>query len=264
MTTSGRKEAVGGDPSSSQTADPGCRSGPVRHLLDQGRWLAGREPAKLAYLLFLAIACWVLFAISDTVLDGKSMRFDPWLLRALRSPGDPSILIGPRWLGIVVRDATALGGFFCLILFTMISAGYLWLDRKRSLALFLVLSAGSGYLASSLLKRFFDRPRPTIVPHLDEVSSSSFPSGHSMNSAVIYLTLGIILAASTQNRIIKRYVIGVALLLTAIVGMSRVFLGVHYPSDVIAGWIVGLIWALGCSVCARALQRLRVVESPDS
>jgi len=213
-------------------------------------------------VLILALAAWIFIELADSVVDGETHRFDPWLLRALRRPDDLSTPIGPHWLQEMARDVTALGGYFCLILFTLMTAGYLWLDKKRHLSEFLLGSAISGYLASTVLKLFFQRPRPDVVPHLAHVISSSFPSGHSMNSAVIYLTLGTLIATSVARKRLKAYVIGVALFLTVTVGVSRVYLGVHYPTDVLAGWLAGLVWAILCSLTARFLQRRGTVEPP--
>jgi len=226
------------------------------------RWLGGFEPVTLFSVLILMLAVWTFIELADSVVDGETHRFDPWLLRALRRPDDLSVPIGPRWLQDVARDATALGGYFCLILFLLMTAGFLWLDKKRHLSEFLLGSAISGYLVSTVLKFFFQRPRPDVVPHLAHVISSSFPSGHSMNSAVIYLTLGTIIATSVARKRLKAYAIGVALFLTVVVGMSRVYLGVHYPTDVLAGWLAGLVWAILCSLIARFLQRRGTVELP--
>lgn len=228
------------------------------------RWLGSFEPITLLSVLVLALAGWGFIELADSVVDGEMHRFDPWLLRVLRRPDNPEIPIGPIWLREMARDVTALGGYFCLILFTLMTAGYLWLDEKHHLSEFLLGSAISGYLVSTALKLFFQRPRPDIVPHLAPVISSSFPSGHSMNSAVIYLTLGTLIATAVSRRRLKAYVIGVALLLTVVVGVSRVYLGVHYPTDVLAGWMAGLVWAIFCSLIAHVLQQRGTVETPDA
>jgi undecaprenyl-diphosphatase len=117
-----------------------------------------------------------------------------------------------------------------------------------------------GTFVSLLLKNLFDRPRPEIVPHLSHVMTSSFPSGHSMLAAVVYLTLGSLLAAVMPTRGLKVYVLAVAVLLTIFVGLSRIYLGVHYPTDVLAGWLAGLTWALVCWLAARWLQRRKIVD----
>jgi|GEM_PF-56639 len=226
------------------------------------RRLGGREPAVLVSVFLLLAAGLAFIKIADAVSDGETHRFDNWVLRELRTPDDPEVPIGPAWLTEVARDVTSLGGYACLILFTLIVAGFLWLNQKKHLTEMLLVSTVSGYLFSTFLKWIFQRPRPEIVPHLSEVISTSFPSGHSMNSAVVYLTLGALVAASVKRRKLKVYVLCVALVLTIAVGLSRVYLGVHYPTDVAAGWMAGLGWALLCLLVARFLQRKGQVESP--
>jgi undecaprenyl-diphosphatase len=113
---------------------------------------------------------------------------------------------------------------------------------------------------TTVLKNWFDRPRPTVVPHLSIVSTSSFPSGHSTLAATIYLTLGALLGRFVRERRLRAYFLIVALVLSLLVGVSRVYMGVHYPTDVFAGWTAGLAWALICRLVARALQQRGAVE----
>ncbi len=171
--------------------------------------------------------------------------------------------IGPPWLQEMGRDATALGGVGWLAFCTGVVAGYLWLDQRRRMMVFLLAAILGGLLVSGGLKQLFNRPRPDVVPHLSHVFTTSFPSGHSLLSAVVYLTLGSLLAASVSRRRLKAYFITVALLLTFFVGISRVYLGVHYPTDVLAGWMAGLIWALMCWMTAHWLQTRGRVEQPQ-
>src|SRR5262249_16044963 len=153
------------------------------------------------------------------------------------------------------RDFSALGGFAVLTLITLAVAGYLLIVRKRHAAILLVVAALGGRLVRHVLKALVDRPRPDVVPHLSHLSSASFPAGRAMLSAVVYLTLGAMLARLVERRRVKTYVLTVAILLTFLVGVSRVFLGVHYPSDVLAGWTAGLVWAVLCWLATRYLQR---------
>ena len=180
---------------------------------------------------------------------------DREVVRALRDPHDPARPLGPHWLPETARDATALGGVPVLMFITCAVAGFLALSGKGR-SLWLVLGATLGGLVVSLvLKEGFARPRPDVVPHLTETLTASFPSGHSMLSAVVYLTLALQVSALLPRRRLKAYVIVIALLLTLLIGLSRVYLGVHYPTDVLAGWSAGLAWALGSALVARALRR---------
>jgi len=158
------------------------------------------------------------------------------------------------------RDITSLGGIVVLGLITGIAAGFLALDGKTRMALFACASVAGGVVASSLLKDIFQRARPEIVPHIVYAANTSFPSGHSMMSAVTYLTLGALLARSHEKKALKVYFLLLAVLLTFMVGVSRLYLGVHWPTDVLAGWIAGAVWALLCWLAARWLQNRKALE----
>lgn len=233
----------------------------VEHFRPVLRWLGGLAPSVLVALAIIVGGTWMFIEIADEVVDGDTGAFDEWLLKALRKPDNLAEPLGPVWVQEMGRDATALGGLGWLIFFTIVIAGYLWLDGKHRLVLFLLLATGSGVVVSQTLKYFFARPRPSIVPHLSHVMTSSFPSGHSLLSAVVYLTLGVILATALPHTRLKVYVLLVAVLMTLIVGASRVYLGVHYPTDVLAGWLAGLVWALVCWLVARQLQRKGKIEA---
>lgn len=226
-------------------------------------WKDWRERADLLVLLsvlVVVVGSWAFLEIADEVTEGDLHHFDHVILRSLRTPDDLHTPIGPSWLKEVMRDLTALGGFAQVLLIIVIVSLYLLLARKYH-ALILVLAATlGGFALSTLLKDFYARPRPDFVPHLTEVSSASFPSGHSMLSAVVYLTLGALLARLVKTRALKLYFLGVALLLTFLVGITRIYLGVHYPTDVLAGWTAGLVWAVGCWLVARFLQHQGAVE----
>ena len=152
-------------------------------------------------------------------------------------------------------DVTALGGPTVLGLTVFAVVGFLVLQGLYRNALFVFLASAGGWLLNDALKEFFARPRPTVVPHLRQVMSLSFPSGHALTSAAVFLTLGALLMRVAERRIVKFYCMFVAMLATLLVGATRVYLGVHYPTDVLAGWLIGLSWALFCWLLERALER---------
>jgi undecaprenyl-diphosphatase len=222
--------------------------------------IGGLDLVLLLAVLVMAAGAWGFIVIADKVVEGQTRATDERILRALRDPANPSDPIGPEWLGEIGRDLTALGGVAVLSLVTTVVVGFL-LIRRTYHAMWLVLVATvGGLILSILLKDYFARPRPNVVPHLDQVQDFSFPSGHSMISAVVYLTLGSLLARLVERPALKIYILSVVILLTVLIGVSRVYMGVHYPSDVLAGWSVGLSWAILCWLAARGLQRQGVVE----
>jgi undecaprenyl-diphosphatase len=213
----------------------------------------------LLTFLGLAIGLLAMFWLGSEVLEGDTFALDKLILRGLRTVGDPGLPIGPVWLKATAIDITALGGVTVLTLITGLVVGYLVAHRKAYVALFVAAAIASGALVSSGLKAFFVRARPEVVPHLVDVSSASFPSGHAMNSAMVYLTLAALVARSQELVTVRLYLLGIAILLTMLVGTTRVYLGVHWPSDVIAGWCIGAIWAVLCSLIAKFLQRRQTI-----
>ncbi|SSC69639.1 unnamed protein product [Ciceribacter sp. T2.26MG-112.2] len=192
--------------------------------------------------------------IADEVSDGETMKIDEAVLMAFRTPGDPTDPIGPAWLEEAARDVTALGSFTVLaILITVVVLHLFLIERKRT-GWFLTASVIGGTLLSSGLKSLFDRPRPDLTG-VARVFTTSFPSGHATVSAVVYLTLGALLAEMTESRGQKILYLGSAVLLTVMVGLSRVYLGVHYPTDVLAGWSIGAGWALACAMLAHLYRQ---------
>lgn len=220
------------------------------------------ELSVLLSVLGVAGALWAFMELADEVREGETHVFDRAILLALRNPENPADPIGPPWFADVARDITALGGHAILTLVTLAVVGFLVMGRKRSAALLVVASIGGGMLLSTLLKLGFERARPDVVPHAVKVYTASFPSGHAMLSAITYLTLGALLARVQQRRRVKAFLLGLAVVLTLAVGTSRVYLGVHWPSDVLAGWCVGAAWAALCWFVALQLQRRGQVERP--
>jgi undecaprenyl-diphosphatase len=211
-------------------------------------------------LIILGLGLCAFIGIADEVMEGDTLRFDRWLLLALRASGDPGDPLGPAWVEEMFRDFTALGGTGVLGLLTVASTGYLWLTGLRRVALFLVLAIVSGLLLSLALKTGFHRSRPDLVSHGAMIYTSSFPSGHSMLSAVVYLTGGALLAVVHAARRVRVYLIGCSILATLLVGVSRVYLGVHWPSDVLAGWAAGAAWAAACWLMAQWFQERGRIE----
>ena len=201
-------------------------------------WLFVGLGACLLLLVFLTLA--------GEVIEGDTQAFDTKILQALRHSDDPSRPIGPPWMEESLLDLTAIGGPTVLGLVVLAVIGFLLLQTRFRTALFVAATWLSGEIVNSAMKHAFNRPRPTIVPHLREVFSTSFPSGHAMESAIVYLTLGTILMRVADSRLTKVYCLGIAVLLTVLVGTSRVYLGVHYPTDVLGGWIIGFVWASIC------------------
>ena len=222
-------------------------------------WLGRHELGTLLAIGGLAAGVWFFAALADEVMEGGTRKFDSTLLLALRRPGDLRPL-GPPALLNAARDITVLGGPTFLTLLTAAVSLFLALDGKKHMAFFVCGSIGSGLLVSNLLKDSFDRPRPDIVPHEVYAASYSFPSGHSMLSALTYLTLGAILARSHEQKLLKAYFLLMAVFLTLLVGVTRVYLGVHWPTDVLAGWTAGAVWAVLCWLLARRLQGRHVLE----
>jgi undecaprenyl-diphosphatase len=222
-------------------------------------WARQRDMLVVS-LVFLACALtYVFFEISEAVAEDEFV-VDKSILLALRNDADPSVPVGPAWLKEVWRDITALGGGIVVGLVGVVVTGYLALLREwRTVAAFAGALIGAG-LGSTILKQLFGRARPDVVEHLVDVSTLSFPSGHSLLSAVAYPTLGVLLARVVKTRSLKLYCMGVALLLMVLVGFSRVYLGVHYPSDVLAGWCLGLAWSIVVWMIVRTLQRKGAIE----
>ena len=219
-----------------------------RRLRDEGGILLAFLALALLALIFLKFA--------SEVAEGETLGFDRAIMQWMRDHAG-----GPA-MRTTMLDITALGGTAVLTIVTVAVAGFLIVVRKSATAGFVAASVIGGTAISFGLKAIFARPRPDLVEHLVYVDTSSFPSGHAMNSAVVYLTLGMLLASTQQRHAPRIYLITIAILLTLAVGISRVYLGVHWPSDVIAGWCVGAVWAGLCALAGQWLQRRHRIEAP--
>ncbi|KEO60760.1 phosphatase PAP2 family protein [Thioclava indica] len=225
-------------------------------FLNLVRWT--RRQVEIVSLVILGIAVasvWALAELTDEVVEGSTRNLDRDILLLLRTPGDLSDPIGPWWFEEMGRDITALGGVAVLMLTTLVVSIFFLLLRRWTSALYILATIGSGVLISSGAKDFFDRPRPDLVPHDAIVHTASFPSGHSMMAAIVYLSLGVLIARVQPRFGLKLYVMSVAIMLTLLVGISRIYMGVHWPTDVAAGWLAGGAWAMICLIVARILAR---------
>jgi undecaprenyl-diphosphatase len=221
------------------------------------RVFARQEIVPIAVLLGIGLPLLAFIGIAEEVGEGEARGFDESLLLALRT-GDPADPIGPRWFETSVMDISALGGFAVLALVTLLAIGYLLAVKRWGSALLLLVATLGGTAISEGLKMGFNRPRPDLVAHIVETTSMSFPSGHAMLSAVTYLTLGALIARAQEQRRLRGYVLGAAILLTLLIGASRVYLGVHWPTDVLAGWCLGAAWALLCWAVSTWLMQDKV------
>lgn len=212
--------------------------------IDYKEILRRPETRIVGALLVMMAGIWAFVEIADAVNDQETSGFDRALMLAMREGPNNAEIAGPFFVEKFATDLTSLGGYPFVVLLTLVVIGYLVLNRHFRHAAEVTLSVAGGAAVVMGLKELFGRARPEIVPPMYDVATWSFPSGHSSTAAVVYLTLGILVARFVNRRRLTLYVICVAFLLTFIVGWSRVALGVHYPTDVLAGWAMGLTWAL--------------------
>lgn len=229
------------------------------------RWIPRRWPelSILVPLILLAGGIWMFMILADEVAEGEPYAIDRAVLMAFRDPVDPLRPLGPRWLAEAMRDLTALGSFLVLGFLTLAAAGYLCLQRLFGLSALVAAAVGGGIGLSAALKSLFERQRPDLIPHDMALYTSSFPSQHSMMAAIVYLTLGALLARTQPTRTLRIYTLLLAVILALSVGLSRLYLGVHWPSDVLAGWSAGAAWAVVCWLIARRLHLHGDVEVDD-
>jgi len=211
--------------------------------------------------LMMMVVGGCVFGLVTAGLNTSSIQsFDDTVIRSLRVSDDLATPIGPDWFKELARDFTALGGYGVLSTITVLVATFLHLERRPARAHFVVITIVAGYSMSMIFKAMIARPRPEIVPWLSHVHSSSFPSGHSMMSAVVYLSLGLMLSDLTARRLVKIFVVVAPLTISAVVGFSRVYMGVHYPTDVVAGWWLGISWSLACWLAVRRWRAFREIR----
>ncbi|GAA0526588.1 undecaprenyl-diphosphatase [Rhizomicrobium palustre] len=215
------------------------------------------EIALLLIWIGLAGAVWVFLKLADEVIEGDLDRFDQSILYAFRVAGDPHQAAGPHWLLESMRDITALGGLTLLSFVTVLGVIVLWAHRQRRQAVIFGICVPLAQLSSGLFKDIYERARPSFAIYGDLPTSMSFPSGHSTVATATYFLLAVIVASLEPRRAMKALAFSVAALLALLIGVSRVYLGVHWPSDVLAGWSLGAAWALFAAILLRMSARLR-------
>ncbi|MDB5570665.1 MAG: phosphoesterase PA-phosphatase related [Hyphomicrobiales bacterium] len=220
------------------------------------------EKRIVVSMALVAAGAGAFVALADEAMEGGTRGFDTRILLALRNAADLSDPIGPEWFEEMMRDFTALGGVGVLTLVSLALMTGLILQGKRHAAVMAIAAIVSGMALSQSLKWGFARPRPDLVPHGARVYTQSFPSGHAMMSAIVYLTWGALLARTQDRLRVKSFIIAVAVCLTLLIGCSRVYLGVHWPTDVLAGWSGGAAWAVACWIVMAWLQQSGSVEEP--
>ena len=197
-----------------------------------------------------------LHIVSETIYEGEGREMDLGILNALRLPGQPGAPIGPAWFTDMARDLTSMGSISVLVFVALVVVGFALVRQRYNAAILIAVALGGGMLMCTWLKDLFERERPPEAYRLVEVINASFPSGHAMLSAVFYLTLAVLVARAQTQKRLKFYVISIAILTTAMVGLTRIYLGVHWTSDVLAGWSVGAAWAVACWLASFAWERL--------
>ena len=208
------------------------------------------------FIILIGTLCFIL--IANEVSEGETKHFDLMILESLRVQGNLHRPIGPEWVELAMRDITSLGGGTVIVIITLVVVGFLFLQKNYNAMWLILITTIGGALVSFGLKELIGRERPPVIFHLVYVNSLSFPSGHSMISAVVYLTQAFLLTRIQEKKSTRVYIISVALILTFVIGISRVYLGVHYPTDVLAGWSIGFAWAFLCWFIVWYMQERRI------
>jgi undecaprenyl-diphosphatase len=215
-----------------------------------------RRYRRAVLAIALLLAAFVLLTV--LVLGGATTGFDHAIMVALRDADGSGI--GPGWLSKAMLNWSALGSGHNVTIIVIVAAlGLLISKRPREAGVVIACSLGTSILVNTL-KPIFERARPSIVQHIDTVTGFSFPSGHTTTATAIYATLGVLVASGVQERRLKIFVFAISAFIPLLVGSTRVFLGVHYPTDVLGGWCLGLAWALALGVINDMLQRRGMVE----
>lgn len=220
-----------------------------------GRHVRGFYAAVGAFLLIglvLALAGTAVFALlAEQVMEGGTQRFDNAVLLWMNEHANPR-------LDIVAMEVTSLGSGVVTWMIVAVSSVFLWTSRHRYSVLLLWVAVVGGSALNATLKGIFERPRPELFPwRVPHAGQSSFPSGHSMGAMVMYATLAYLVARLESTPALRRLTFVFAAILVSLIGASRMYLGVHYPSDVLGGFVIGLAWATFCALGIEAIRYFR-------
>ena len=197
-------------------------------------------------MLLLASAAGIFgfLKLASEVREEEFRHYDEAILLMMREPGNPADPVGSIRIEEMARDLTALGSFTILTLVAIIGLSVALFAGRRKLALAGLISVLSGMAVMNLLKSSYARARPDVVGHATSFHNESFPSGHATMASIVYLTLGIMVARTQPRKRVRVFVTALSILITFSVGISRIYLGVHWPTDVLAGWALGTVWAV--------------------
>jgi undecaprenyl-diphosphatase len=206
--------------------------------------LRALEARTLIAIMLIAAGLLAFLRLGDAVRAGRTLDVDRRIILALRDPANPSQPRGSFWTKDILHDLTALGGVAVLTLAVVVAAIFLWVNGRRRHAGVLLGTVLAATVVGQLIKGAYNRPRPDLVAYGDYFSQSSFPSGHSEIATVVWMTLALIIASLERTRIGKATAFIVCGFISLTAGATRVYFAVHWPSDVLGGWIVGAGWAL--------------------
>jgi undecaprenyl-diphosphatase len=217
--------------------------------------LARRQAGLVILVLAVGLFLLAFREIAEAVGAGGARAFDHAIYDAVRPRASPETSLAVAWADIAARDFSAMGSVSVLAFIAVMVCGLFLCLRRRAEAVVLLVASGGGLALTNFLKDLFHQGRPPLSPAVAAGLNASFPSGHAMLSATVYLTLGALIGHFAGRRLIRLYVLGVAILLTLIIGVSRIYLGLHWTTDVLGGWCVGAAWALGWRGVAMAWER---------
>jgi undecaprenyl-diphosphatase len=218
---------------------------------------AERQTSLVVSVLAVGLFLLAFREIGEAVGAGGARAFDHAIYQAVRAQGSPQHSLATAWANIAAGDFSAMGSVSVLAFIVVMVCGLFLCLRRHAEAALLLVASGGGLALTNFLKDVFHQDRPPLSPEQLAGLNASFPSGHAMLSATVYLTLGALIAQFAGRRLIRLYILGVAILLTALIGLSRIYLGLHWTTDVLGGWCVGAAWALGWRAAVLGWRRLR-------